>query len=231
MKRPMVLSCALCLLAGLLIGGILPMPWDKDRPSVPANAMLISPASSDGSQTGTSGSDPNALDSQDNFSLLNTACYAVHLFQEKDYAALAKLVHPERGVTFTPYSTVTPESDLNFSPGQIETLAADQTVYTWGFMDGSGSPIAMTFPQYIDQYVFNADYTQASQIGIDQIIYTGNALENLHEVYTGCRFVDFSLPGRNGSNQGLDWNSLKLVFAPGETCWQLVGVVHSQWTI
>ena len=82
-----------------------------------------------------------------------------------------------------------------------------------------------------DRYVYDRDYTQVPQIGVDRIMTGGNALENLAEAYPGCRFVDFAFPSADPVNDGLDWSSLKLVFQPGEFRWLLVGVVHGEWTI
>ena len=97
--------------------------------------------------------------------------------------------------------------------------------------DGRGLPIQMTMVQYLDRYVYDTDYTQAPEIGIDRIITSGNALENLSEAYPDCRFVDFSFPSADPVNDGLDWSSLKLVFYPEASRWYLVGIVHGEWTI
>ena len=122
-------------------------------------------------------------------------------------------------------------TDLTFTPEQIRNLAEDDTVYTWGITDGRGSLINMTMEQYFAAFVFNADYTQATRIGVDQILMSGNALENVTDAYPGCRFVDFSFPGIDPAYQGIDWCSLRLVFAPGESNWLLVGIIHGQWTV
>lgn len=230
MKRLLELSCVFFLLAGLLIGGILPMPWDQQ----PAAAVYGNTAPAAGSTSADkvpAFSNAEPLDSQDNFSLLNTACYVVRALEEQDYAAVASVIHPGRGVTFTPYSTVNFETDLTFTREQIEALATDETVYTWGSTDGKGSLINMTMSQYFDAYVCNVDYSQAPNIGVDKIMLSGNALENVKEAYPGCRFVDYSFPGLDAHLDGLDWCSLKLVFQPGDTRWFLVGVVHGEWTI
>ena len=231
MKRPGTLACIFCLLAGLLVGGILPMPWDPDAHAAPGS-MLHAPAGSAVSGSSSASAAPvQALDTQDNFPLLDTAFYLLHTIKDRDYEALASLVHPERGVTFTPYSTVDFSTDLTFTPEQIRNLAEDDTVYTWGITDGRGSLINMTMEQYFAAFVFNADYTQATRIGVDQILMSGNALENVTDAYPGCRFVDFSFPGIAPAYQGIDWCSLRLVFAPGESNWLLVGIIHGQWTV
>ena len=79
--------------------------------------------------------------------------------------------------------------------------------------------------------MFNADYSQAPQIGIDRIQMTGNALENLTDVYTDCRFVDFCYPSIDPAYGGADWQSLRLVFQDQNDRWYLVGIVHGEWTI
>lgn len=158
-------------------------------------------------------------------------CSGPQPFRSRDYDTLAAFVHPEEGVTFTPYSTVDRDSDLRFTAAQVRQFSTDQTVYTWGVSDGLGSLIELTPAEYFSTYVFNTDYTQAPEIGVDRILQSGNALENLTEAYPGCRFVEFHFPGLDPANAGLDWCSLKLVFSPSDSCWQLVGIIHSQWTI
>lgn len=235
MKRSVLPVAAFCLLTGFLLGGIFPFPWSlretvvlPPTPSALSNAPAAGTASVTDSSTQT---EPSTLLPSDNFPLLNTACAVLHALKEEDYSQVASFVHPEKGVTFTPYSAVDPERDLTLSAAQIQGLAEDPQVYTWGFEDGRGDPIQMTIAQYVDRYVFNQDYTQASEIGIDQVMISGNALENLAAAYPGCRFVDFCIPGIDPANEGMDWCSLKLVFEPGESGWLLVGMVHGEWTI
>ena len=234
MKRFLIFPCVICLVFGLLVGVILPIDlWGENAPPVMGPANTFPPPSSNTSAAPSpapsSQSDP--LDPLDNFPLLGSACAVNRAIQQGSWSALAAYVHPELGVTFTPYSTVEPDSDLTFTAEQIKGLAQDQTVYTWGFEDGRGDPIQMTMLQYFERYVYNYDYTQAPQIGIDRVITGGNALENLAEAYPGCRFVDFSFPSTDPVNDGMDWSSLKLVFQPSETRWYLVGIVHGEWTI
>lgn len=236
MKRYLYFPCVLCLLIGLLVGILLPVDlWEDDRPSAApsGNSGFTPPPGASQSVSGGASSSAAAapLDTAENFPLLGSACSVNRAIQRQDWATLAAYVHPELGVAFTPYSTVEPETDLNFTADQIKNLAQDQNVYTWGFADGRGDPIQMTVSQYFTRYVYDRDYTQATEIGIDRIITGGNALENLTEAYPGCRFVDFCFPSADPVNDGLDWSSLKLVFQPQGEHWYLVGVVHGEWTI
>ena len=229
-KKIAVLSCVICLVAGLLVGSVLPTPWEKEASSNPGT--IVQPPADSGSNGVNSsgsaaGSENAALDVSSNFNLLGTASYAVQVLKDKDYAALSSLVDPERGIAFTPYSTVEPKLDRVLTRQEVAALEQDAAVYTWGLYDGSGEPIQMTNEQYFERFVFNTDYTRASMIGIDRVLLTGNALENITDAYPGCRFVDYSIP----DDEGVDWYSLKLVFRPGDTGWLLVGIVHGEWTI
>ena len=236
MKRFLIFPCVLCLVIGLLVGVLLPIDlWGEDAPpilpsSIPAPTPLPSQSESPGSASAPA--DPEQpLDTADNFPLLSAACAVNRALQQEKWSTLASYVHPDLGVTFTPYSTVDPDSDLTFTASQIKGLAQDQNVYTWGFEDGRGDPIQMTVTQYFERYVYDRDYTLAPEIGVDRIMTGGNALENLVETYPGCRFVDFSFPSADPVNDGLDWSSLKLVFRPEGERWYLVGIVHGEWTI
>jgi len=235
LKRFLIFPCILSLVIGLLVGVLLPIDlWGDDAsPLLASNFPQTSPLPGPTASSGSSSAPANkeSLDTADNFSLLNTACAVNRAIQQQDWAGLASYVHPDLGVTFTPYSTVDPDIDLNFTAGQVKALAQDKTVYTWGVEDGRGDPIQMTMTQYVERYVYDSDYTQAPQIGVDRIITGGNALENLPEAYPGCRFVDFCFPSADPVNNGTDWTSLKLVFQPGETRWYLVGIVHGEWTV
>lgn len=237
MKRFLIFPCILSLVIGLVVGVLLPIDLSGKEPppsqNTPNNTFTPPPgvSQSEGSGSAADSSAAEPLSPEDNFPLLGSACAVNRCLQRGDWATLSAYIHPEQGVTFTPYSTVDPNNDLNFTADQIRNLAQDKTVYTWGFEDGRGDPIQMTFAQYFERYVYDRDYTQVPQIGIDRIMTGGNALENLLDAYPGCRFVDFSFPSADPVNDGLDWTSLKLVFRPEGEHWYLVGIVHGEWTI
>lgn len=220
---------------GLFIGTLCPpglLPWSPQQQSTPRVFSNIS--SSDGSNSvvlNQAVADPQPFNEKDNFTLLDNAYSVVQAMKQQDWDVLSSFVHPQLGVTFTPYSTVDREMDLTFTAQQIKKLAKDDSLYVWGFTDGKGDPIQMTMLDYFDRYVFNEDYSQAPQIGIDRIQMTGNALENLTDVYPDCRFVDFCYPSIDPAYGGADWCSLRLVFQAQDDRWYLVGVVHGEWTV
>lgn len=164
----------------------------------------------------------------DNLVLLERANQAIAALRDGDHTTFAALIHPVQGIIFTPYSTVDVNANLRFAAGQVASLESDNTLYLWGMSDGS--PIQMTMKDYLSRYVYNADYAQAPLIGIDQLIGSGNALENVQDVYPDAHFVEYHFPSLSPEQMGFDWCSLKLVFVLYEGEYRLIGAIHSEWT-
>src|SRR5690606_4652430 len=79
----------------------------------------------------------------------------------KDTEAMKALVHPERGVRFSPYSFVDVDQHVVFMPEDLETFFSDETEYEWGTYDGKGDPIVLTPADYYDRFIFDLDYRNA----------------------------------------------------------------------
>nr|WP_317324198.1 hypothetical protein [uncultured Flavonifractor sp.] len=230
MKRAALLS-TLALLCGLALGFVV---GNGVMPSIPFSASASARSETNyvyASYHPTPVQTEVPLDPDDNTPLLERAGLVLEALKAEDYAALAQLVHPEQGVTLTPYSTVDPACDNAMSQEQVRHLAQDEHIYTWGLFDGSGIPIRCTPAQYFQRYVFNADFTTAPQVGIDTVLISGNALENVAEAYPEGRFVEYHFPGIDPELKGFDWCSLKLIFEVWNNEWYLVGIVHGEWTI
>lgn len=224
---------SLALICGLVLGcavgyGFLPSVQPRN-----GEAALSPAVSQAGPNTRAVSSTPSQspLDRRDNTLLLERAGQVLESLKTEDYAALSQLVHPQRGVTLTPYSTVDPIRDNVLTQADVAKLATDDQISLWGLYDGSGNPIRCTGTEYFDRYVFNTDYTQAPQVGIDTILISGNALENVTAAYPDGRFVEYHFPGIDPALEGFDWCSLKLVFEEWDNDWYLVGLIHGEWTI
>ena len=222
MKRSAFLGI-FTLLIGFFLGSLCPsglFPWSSLSPfrATSATGTSVSTQTSDNNiqSSLTLQPPPNAadstLDTQNNSLLLQAACAVIETLHNADYVALSQLVHSELGVTFTPYSTVDLATDLTFTAEEISGLAYNTQRYIWGVTDGSGAPIDMTMQEFVDTFIYNVDYSKAPQIGIDEILQSGNALENVAEVYADGRFVEFHYSGIDPEMDGLDWCSLKTVF-------------------
>ncbi|MBM6926753.1 hypothetical protein [Pseudoflavonifractor phocaeensis] len=231
MKRAILLA-VLALVCGLTLG--LLIGSGRLSPTQAQATSLSAIATADLSRANRYYSPPaeeNPLDPTDDQQLLDRAGQVLEALKEQDYAALSSLVHPIRGVTFTPYSTVDLSCNLTLDQRQIAGLGQDETIYLWGVFDGSGKPIQATGSQYFQRYVFNADYTAAPTMAVDQVTISGNALENVAAAYPDGRFVEYHFPGLDPEKNGFDWCSLKLVFEIWENQWYLVGLIHGEWTV
>lgn len=148
----------------------------------------------------------------------------------RDMAALAQYVHHDQGVRFSPYTYVR-EEHLVFMPGELAGSFDSDQVYTWGQYDGSGEPIELTFAQYYDEFVYSADFANPEQIGYDQEMGQSSMINNIHDFYPESEYVEFYFSGFDPQYEGMDWQSLRLVFVQEGGRWRLVGIVHDEWTI
>lgn len=164
-------------------------------------------------------------------SYLAAAIEVVELLADDDMNGLGAMAHPDKGIRFTPYSYVDTGSDKVFTVSQIPNLMSDTNIYTWGSYDGTGDPIDLTFADYYDKFIYDQDFANPHIIGNNTIIGTGNSLENLTDIYPNGEFVEFHFTGFDPQYEGMDWESLKLVFEEDDGDWYLVAIIHSQWTI
>ncbi|MCH5716611.1 hypothetical protein [Niabella hibiscisoli] len=153
------------------------------------------------------------------------------IFKDKQYAKLDSLIHPEEGVRFSPYATVSGE-DRKFSREEFNTLVTTNKnkKVNWGSFDGSGDPISLTAAEYFKKFVYDANFVAPEKYDINNFIETGNSINNLKSKYEGSDFTESHFPGSK-KNGGIDWKSVRLVFKEIGGKYYLVGVVHDQWTI
>ncbi len=148
-----------------------------------------------------------------------------------DMETFATLVHPAKGVRFSPYAHVHVDRDLVFSADEILVLMEDDTVYEWGVFDGSGYPIEMTFQEYFHRFIYDEEFVNADEKTVNERLGAGNTLDNTNEVYPDATVVEYHFTGLDPEFEGMDWRSLRLVFEELDGKWFLVGVIHDEWTI
>lgn len=174
---------------------------------------------------------PSAVETS-NAELTELAYTVLGYISHGDYHALSRITHPEFGVVFSPYATVELTRNKCFQADQIASFGSDNTVYVWGVQEGTGEPIEMTPVDYFTKYIFAKDYFSASVIGVNRIIKSGNALENITEVFPDVKFVDFHIPGGDkDSSEDFNWSSLRLGFEEYEGKLWLTLIMNSKWTV
>lgn len=232
MRRSIVIS-VLCFVLGLVLGALL-LFLILTRGWLPNTRVTITTGTTDRSVNTIVTPAARQSDPPDapvgNEVLLARAMEVAGYLRDQDWSALAGAIHPEKGVRFTPYSSVS-DGDMVFSPEETAAFGSDTRSYMWGYSDGAGEPMTMTVRSYFKEFVFNADFTQAPLLAVNRVQVYGNALENVADAYPEGSFVEFYYDGLDPANEGFDWCALKLVFESYQGRLMLVGVIHSQWTI
>lgn len=151
-------------------------------------------------------------------------------FKRRDGPALAALAHPSKGVRFTPYSYLQ-ASNIMLSAAQLTTAFTDPTKRTWGFTDGRGDPITLTFADYTGSYIYERDFAASSQTAYNKTIGFGNSIDNTATVYPDAILFEAYDPGPDPALKDFQWQSLRLLFERSGSGWYLVSVIHAAWTI
>lgn len=169
-----------------------------------------------------------AADSED---LLFKTVEIVNLIKDKDFNKLADYVHPTKGLRFSPYDNIDVETSKVFTADELKNLINDDKIYLWGHYDGSGEPIELSFQDYYERFIYDADYANPQIIGNNVAVSYGNAIDNTKEIYPNSHFIELHFKGLDPKYEGMDWRSLKLVFEQENGIWHLVAIVHGEWTI
>ena len=148
-----------------------------------------------------------------------------------DYAALSRIAHPISGVLFSPQATVDKSANKQFSAAEIAAFETDTNSYVWGINCSGGEPIEMTPAEFIARFIDSKNYSAAPLIGVNRIVRSGNALENITEVFPDVQFVEFHIPGSEQDPSGdFDWYTLRLGFEEYNGNLWLTMIIHSEWS-
>lgn len=163
--------------------------------------------------------------------IAGTSDQVIMALKEKDAKKIAAFVHPVKGVRFTPYTYISLEDDIVFTKEEMEGFFNNQKEYLWGYYDGTGDEIRLTPSEYYEKFVYAKDYAEAEKVGYNEVLSSGNMLENQFEVYEDPIVVEYYFSGFDPQYGGMDWRSLRLVFEEYEGKWVLSGIINNQWTI
>ena len=175
---------------------------------------------------------PLSTEDADNAELSAFAYRVLDDIKAGDYSALSRIANPDLGILFSPQATVDKSTNKRFSAAEVAGFETDTNIYVWGVNGASGEPIEMTPSEYFDRYVFFKDYTSAPYIGVNRIIRSGNALENISDVFPDMQFVEFNIPGsEQDPTADFDWCSLRLGFEEYNGSLWLTAIIHSEWSV
>ena len=154
----------------------------------------------------------------------------INAIKDKDGEKLSEYVHPEKGVRFTPYTNVSTENDIVLTKDEVANFFEDEETYTWGNYTGSGEEIVLTPREYYDEFIYSQDFLNVEEIGYNEVLSSGSVVENQFDVYEDPIVVEYYYPGADDDAEGMDWQSLRLVFEELDGEWYLVGVINNRWT-
>ncbi|GAF59553.1 LOW QUALITY PROTEIN: hypothetical protein JCM18902_2420 [Psychrobacter sp. JCM 18902] len=147
----------------------------------------------------------------------------------KDFARITNDIHPTRGVRFSMYAYVRPETDKVFSREQFaQYLQQSKIRFTWGEKDGTGDLLVTPLPTYLDTWIDASKFNNAS-ISINEFQHSGIMINNLKKIYPNSEVVEFYHKGSE-EYAGMDWRIMRLVFEEYEGKRYLVAIVNEQWT-
>lgn len=166
-----------------------------------------------------------------NQSLTEQALGIQSALANKDYASIISDIHPTRGVRFSMYAYVRPQSDKVFSRAQFTQYLQQSNIrFTWGEKDGTGELLVTPLPKYLETWVNAKQFDNQPTISVNDSKAIGNSINNLNQVYQDADFVEFY---HGGSEQysGMDWRAMRLVFDEYQGQRYLVAIISDQWTI
>lgn len=149
--------------------------------------------------------------------------------RQENWQEVAKATHPELGLRFSPYLYLQ-STDVLVSADALLALTQTTTPRLWGTQQGSGEPLEMSFEAYYERYIYSADFFFADVIGYNQQAHPSNLLDNCGEIYLHNAFIDYHFEGFNPDYGGMDFRTLRLIFAPYQNEWRLVAIVNDEWT-
>ena len=148
--------------------------------------------------------------------------------KSKNYAQFSQFIHPKKGITFSMYSYLEPD-DKHFSKADFEKYISTNTKFTWGEKDGSGDLLVLPIKKYVEEWVFNKDFTKSDYF-LNKFKGSGNSINNIKKSFPNLDFTENYIAGTEEYGE-MDWKSLIFVFEKFDEKYYLVAVVNNSWTI
>jgi hypothetical protein len=200
-----------------------------NTPTTPPDPTPTDPPSPTATPTTAPSPTPTAT-TPEPLTIEEAADVVINALADKDLATVADFVHPDLGVRFSPYTYVENDHQV-FLPDELPELVGSDEIFLWGYYDGTGDPIELTFDDYYEAFVYSADFANPEEMAVDEELGWSSMINNIADFYPGSSFVEYHFSGFEEEYGGMDWASLRLVFIEENGTWFLVGIVNDQWTI
>lgn len=202
----------------------------QDKDTIDMDALRRDTMNAADNDTSLLGSSELSINKEN--SIISFSNAVLETLEQKDFNKLSAYIDPVLGVIFSPYSYIDENSKKNhFSKQQIIDFGKSNNEKIWGYADGSGEPINLSFKQYIDSYVYDADFLHVTNVEANKSLFKkSNGIDNSLQEFPGKTFVDYYKKPKAGESE-FDWKNLRLIFNEREGKYYLIAVVHNQWQI
>ena len=161
--------------------------------------------------------------------LLQQAQRIQQALANKDYDGITDDIHPTKGVLFSMYAFVQPNSDKVFTQAQYEQYLKDSKIrFTWGQLDGTGEILIVPLPEFLENHLQASRFNNSSPL-LNPSKSRGNIPNNIDNIYAKADFVEFYVEGQEKYGF-MDWRAMRLVFEEYQGENYLVAIVSDQWT-
>lgn len=178
----------------------------------------------------TAPSGPTAPETADSCASPEVAALVARLREAlagEDEAALAELIHPEKGLTVRMAWWNPP---VTFSGPAVENLLADETSHDWGAEDGSGFAITGSFAE-VALPALQEDLLEATEIGCGEILAGATAgLVQLPPEDEGLSYVSLYRPAPEGEIE-FDWGTWVVGYEESQGELYLTTLIHYAYEI
>jgi cytoskeletal protein RodZ len=156
---------------------------------------------------------------------------AIQALKNKDLNSLSQLMAENEELVFSPYANFN-QQNQSFSQSEVPNLLTNQTRYNWGNYNGiSTGAIQLIFADYWKDFIYDQDFAQAEKITYNQNSGSGNIKNNALSFFPNSIVVEYHFSGFDEEFDGMDWQSLRLIFIPIDEQWYLKAISHDEWTI
>jgi hypothetical protein len=152
------------------------------------------------------------------------AARVILALRDRKLNELGTYVHPTKALRLSPFRTVDAKTDRVLRAPQIAGALSDTRAAVWGYDDGSGEPIRLTFAQYYAKFLYDRDFAAATDIRFNA---PDKGTRAAWEYYPNAIVVGYHL----SETEQFPAETLRLVFESYQSVWYLVAIIHDGWTI
>lgn len=163
-------------------------------------------------------------------SLTGVATQVLEALKNKNAQALVDFVSFS-GLRLSPYEYIDVQSGVILQKDQILSAFDNNENLLWWTYDGSGEPITLTLSSYRDKFIYDVDFLNSMEIGINTPVQRWNMINNIFDVYPSDTVIEYHFSWFDAQYSWMDWKSLWLVFENVGNTYLLKAIVHGQRTI